>query len=307
LFHVKHTAEETSMTEQPPVLDYGESTYEQDFWQGQGRDYEDAVDRHALRCLLPPTGGRLADVGAGFGRLASLYQGYEEPILLDYSPFLLRDARARLAPHPPLTVAATFYDIPFADGACDTVVMVRVLHHAADVPRVLRELRRVLRPGGTLVLEHANKRHLKAMLRYALRRGPNPFSLEPEEFARLNYNFHPAYVRHELAAAGFAVEAEHAVSHFRLPLLKRLLPLGLLAALDGLLQRPLAPLRLSPSVFLRCRAVGTAGQPPAGRPLFRCLHCHASTLDEADPSRLLCVRCGSEWPISGGIYHCRCG
>lgn len=293
------------MADQPPVLDYGASTYEQDFWQGRGRDYEDAAERWALRRLLPASGGRLIDVGAGYGRLANLYSGYEQTILLDYSPDLLRDARARLAPNPPLTVAASFYDIPLADGACDTVVMVRVLHHAADVPAALRELHRILRPGGTLILEHANKRHLKALLRYWLRRGPNPFSLDPHEFARLNFDFHPAYVRQNLADAGFAVEGERAVSTFRLPLLKRSLATPLLARLDGLLQRPLAPLRLSPSIFLRCRASGDAGQPAPGRPLFRCPRCHAADLEASAPDRLLCRRCGASWPIIDGIHHFR--
>ena len=291
----------------PPVLDYGESTYEQDFWRGRNRDYEDAAERRALRRLLPPTGDRLVDVGAGFGRLADLYSGYRQSILLDYSPDLLRDARKRLAHRPPLTLAASFYDIPLADGACDTAVMVRALHHAADVPAVLAELRRILRPGGALVLEHANKRHLKAVLRYWLGRGPNPFSLEPLEFARLNFDFHPAYIRQALRTAGFEVEEARAVSLFRLPLFKRLLPPQGLAALDGLLQRPLAPLALSPSIMLRCRAVGpealATGQ--GERPLFRCPRCHATDLAADTPERLVCRRCHSVWPITDGIHHFR--
>jgi SAM-dependent methyltransferase len=293
------------MAKYPPVLDYGDSTYEKDFWLGRGRDYEDLAERTALRSLLPAAGGRLVDIGAGYGRLANLYFGHRQTILLDYSPDLLRDARRRLALCPPLTVAGNFYRLPFADGACDTVVMVRVLHHAVDVPAVLRELRRILPPGGTLVLEHANKRHLKALLRHAVRRGPNPLSLEPHEFAHLNFAFHPAYIRRQLEAAGFRLEAQRAVSIFRLPLLKRLLPAPFLAGLDGLLQPVLAPLRLSPSIFLRCRAVGEAGQPPAGRPLFRCPGCFSTVLDESDPGQLRCVACGATWPICDGVYHLR--
>lgn len=288
-----------------PVLDYGESTYEQDFWQNKGRAYEDAVERRALRALLPPTGGRLVDVGAGFGRLAGLYKGYEQVILLDYSPDLLRDARMRLQPDPPLTLAANFYNIPLADGACDTAVMVRALHHAADVPAVLRELRRILRPGGTLILEHANKRHLKAILRHRLGRGPDPCTLEPLEFAPLNFDLHPDYVRQHLARAGFVVERQRAVSTFRVPLLKRLVPTPLLVAADGLLQRPLAPFRLAPSIFLRCRAVGEVAKPLPGRPLFRCPRCHAVDLRTDDPDRLLCRACGSVWLVIDGIHRFR--
>lgn len=287
-----------------PVLDYGESTYEQDFWLQHNRDYEDAAERIALRKMLPAKGLRLVEIGAGFGRLAGLYQGHQEVILLDYSPALLQDARRRLAPNPPRTVAANFYNIPFADGACDTVVMVRVLHHAADVPAVLSELRRILRPGGVLILEHANKRHLKALLRYVLRRGPNPFDPEPYEFARLCYDFHPAYIRRHLAEAGFAVESQRTVSIFREPHLKRLVRPSWLAGMDGLLQRPLAPLCLGPSVFLRCRAVGEAGKPALGRPLFRCPTCHSVKL-QAGGSNLECAACGASWPIEGGVYRLR--
>jgi len=290
------------VAEYRPVLDYGASTYERDFWLGQGRDYEDRAERWALRRLLPPSGGRLVDVGAGYGRLADLYTGHAQVILLDYSADLLRDARQRLAARPPLTVAASYYEIPLADGACDTAVMVRALHHAADVPAVLRELRRILRPGGTLVLEHANKCHLKAVLSYRLGRAPTPFTLEPKEFAYLNFDFHPEYIRRHLALAGFAVEEERAVSTFRLPLLKRVVPARLLAALDGVLQRPLARFHPSPSVFLRCRAVGDAGTPPPGRPLFRCPRCHAPDLRPEGPGGLVCGQCGAAWPIIEGIH-----
>ena len=292
------------MANQVPVLDYGESTYEQDFWLAGQRAYEDAAERWALPRLLPPSGGRLADIGAGFGRLADLYRGHEQVILLDYSPDLLRDARQRLAAHPPLTVAANYYNIPLADGACDTVVMVRALHHAADVPAVLAELRRILRPGGILVLEHANKRHAKALLRHWLGLGPNPSTLEPYEFAPLNFAFHPTYIRRELAAAGFEVEAERDVSTFRLALLKRLVPTRLLAGLDGLLQRPLAPLHLSPSIFLRCRATGDAGTPSPERPLFRCPRCRTADLRE-EPDRLVCRHCGTPWLVIDGIHRFR--
>ncbi len=293
------------MGEHVPVLDYGASTYERDFWQGHKRDYEDRAERWALRRMLPSRGERLLDVGAGYGRLADLYAGHEQVVLLDYSPALLRDARLRLVDRPPLTLAANYYDIPLADGACDTVVMVRSLHHAADVPRVLAELRRVLRPGGILVLEHANKCHLKAMLSYWLGRTATPFTLEPKEFAYLNFDFHPAYIRQHLAEAGFVVEAERAVSTFRLPALKRLVPAPLLAGLDGVLQRPLARLHPSPSVFLRCRASGEVGEPQPGRPLFRCLRCRSTGLQEDGPGRLLCAQCGSEWPIIDGVHRFR--
>ena len=65
-----------------PVMDYEGSQYRADFWVGQGRAYEDAAERLALQRLMPAHGVRLAEIGAGFGRLADLYREYEQVILL---------------------------------------------------------------------------------------------------------------------------------------------------------------------------------------------------------------------------------
>ena len=45
-----------------PVCDYEGFAYRTEFW-GRGRDYEDGVERAALRRLLPPVGRRLIDIG----------------------------------------------------------------------------------------------------------------------------------------------------------------------------------------------------------------------------------------------------
>ncbi|MCZ7667221.1 MAG: hypothetical protein M5U34_08390 [Chloroflexi bacterium] len=88
------------MAETPPVCDYEGSDYRTRFWQNQGRDYEDRVERIALRRLMPPTGGTLIEIRAGFGRLADEYTGYERVVLFDYSRSLLREAQAHLGDDP---------------------------------------------------------------------------------------------------------------------------------------------------------------------------------------------------------------
>ena len=47
--------------------DYEGSQYRADFWVGQGRQYEDAAERIAIERMLPANGGRIAEIGAGFG------------------------------------------------------------------------------------------------------------------------------------------------------------------------------------------------------------------------------------------------
>src|SRR5690606_41529756 len=62
-----------------------------------GREYEDRVERLALRRLLPAEGGRrLLEVGAGFGRLTNEYNGYRQVVLLDYSLSQLQYAQEQL-------------------------------------------------------------------------------------------------------------------------------------------------------------------------------------------------------------------
>jgi ubiquinone/menaquinone biosynthesis C-methylase UbiE len=288
---------------EPPLCNYEGSDYRTRFWQGQNREYEDRVERIALRRLLPPHGATLIDIGAGFGRYADEFNGYERVVLLDYSRSLLREAQAALGPDPRfLYVAANWYQMPFVDGLFETMVQIRTIHHAADVPALFQELARIARPHGRYILEFANKQNLKAILRYLWRRQAwSPFDLEPVEFVELNYDFHPQWIRQQLAQAGFKPGRMLTVSHYRLPLLKRLLPLRLLVTLDQLAQHSGNWWQLSPSVFV-------AGQHPAGTPaptghFFACPHCR-TPLNDARDGRLVCTlaSCGRQWGIEKGLY-----
>jgi len=284
------------------ICDYEGSRYRTEFWEGQGREYEDRAERIALRKLLLFHGRRLIEIGAGYGRLADLYQGYDEVLLLDYALSQLQQARGRLGNDRFHYIAADLYHIPLVDCCLDTAVMVRVMHHVQDPPAALSEIARTLTPQGIFILEYANKRNLKAILRYLFRRQKwNPFSLQPVEFVRLNFDFHPAYMEAQLQEAGFDLEEELTVSTFRLPLLKRLVPASLLAHLDGLLQRPTAGLKLAPSLFLQARAEKT-GPAASVEALFRCPTCRASPL-ETTAAALICVGCGRRWAIQDGIYN----
>lgn len=285
----------------PVVMDYEGSDYRERFWGRQNRAYEDLAERIALRKLLPPAGRRLVEIGAGFGRLADLYQGYDQIILLDYSRSLLREAQARLGDDPRfLYVAANVYQLPLVDAAVDTAVMVRVMHHLVDVPAALAQIRRVIAPDGCFVVEYASKRHLKAIARYLLRRQSwSPFDPAPYEFVPLNFDFHPDWMTRRLREAGLVIERELAVSHFRLPLLKRLVPAPWLAAADGRLQGVGALWKLTPSVFVRCHV---SGRPPATLPtkLFQCPQCGGLLIRQG--RGLGCGLCQAVWRAEDGFY-----
>lgn len=283
------------------ICDYEGSTYETDFWQDKGREYEDRVERIAIRRLMPLKGERLLEVGAGFGRLTPLFRGYEQVVLLDYSRSHLESARQRLGDDGFLYVAADLYRIPFAPAVFDGATLIRVLHHVEDPLAALRSLRLVMRRGGIFLLEFANKRNLKAILRWLLRRQAwNPFAPEPVEFVELNYDFHPRTIRQQLAGAGFRPRRTLAVSHFRIGSIKRLVPTGILVFLDSLAQFTGALWQLTPSVFVRNEVAGEDTSAPSGA-FWRCPACGGYALDERT-DRLVCRDCSTEWGIVNGVY-----
>lgn len=285
----------------PEVMDYEGSDYQERFWGSGERDYEDQAERIALRKLVPSSGRRLVEFGAAFGRLADLYSGYDQVILLDYSRSLLEQARARLGIDPRFVyVAANLYKLPLVDAVVDTGVIVRVVHHLTDVPAALAEIRRTIAPGGALVAEYASKRHLKSIARYALRRQQwSPFDPTPYEFVPLNFDFHPDWMTAQFEVTGLTVEQELAVSHFRIAPLKRLVPARTLAAADGAIQAVGARWKLTPSVFVRCRVPGTSpGILPAS--LFQCPECQGALTSNAES--MDCSVCGRRWPVRAGIF-----
>jgi SAM-dependent methyltransferase len=284
----------------PRICDYEGSNYRTEFWEGKGRDYEDQVERIALRRLLPKRGRRLLEIGAGFGRLSEEYGAYDQVVLLDYSFSQLQNAQEYLgATDRYIYVAADAYHLPFRPGVFDGATMIRVIHHMADVPRVLEQVRQALSLKGIFILEHANKRHLKSMLRYALDKQTwNPYSLEPVEFVELNFDFHPEYIQHELRTAGFQVQARLPVSFFRLDAFKEHIPSHLLASLDGLLQ--LTGLLYSPSIFVKCLAVGSLADNADSDMLFACPQCGRDLVEESD--EIICPHENVHWAIRGGIY-----
>ena len=285
-----------------PVCDYEGSRYRTEFWEGQGRDYEDLAERVALRALLPPRGRRIAHLGAGFGRMTGELGGYDQVIVLDYSRTMLREAQEYLGRDPRYVfVAADIYNLPLADGSCDAALMERVIHHMADAPAALRQIRRILAPGAAFVLEFASKRNLKAIARYLLHRQSwNPFDEEPVEFVALNFDFHPDAMARWLQEAGFVTERRRAVSYFRLGALKRAVPTGVLVALDRLLQPTGEWAPDSPSVFTLNRAVGDGPAAALDGPLFKCLNCGGPLHDDGDS--VVCANGDGRWAIRDGIY-----
>jgi ubiquinone/menaquinone biosynthesis C-methylase UbiE len=298
----------------PPVCDYEGSDYQTSFWDQGGREYEDRTEAIALKRLLPESGRLMLELGAGAGRNTPRYAGFERVVLLDFSTTQLGQAQARLGESDRyIFVAADVYRLPFIDGLFDGVTMIRTLHHMADAPKALGQVRKVLGPGSTFILEFANKLNVKAIMRYWLGRQEwSPFTLEPVEFVELNFDFHPKVVRNWLGEIGFKIEKTLTVSHFRMDLLKRIIPTGILVFLDSLAQWTGPLWQLTPSVFVKASLGGEVPQsgkrsgsiPDEVIDWFKCPQCESSPL-ELQKEYLQCTSCGSRWAIRDGIYDFR--
>jgi ubiquinone/menaquinone biosynthesis C-methylase UbiE len=297
------------MTTTPPVCNYEGSDYQQSFWEQGGREYEDRAEAIALKRMLPASGKLMLELGAGAGRNTPRYDGYERIVLLDYSTTQLAQAQEKLGISSKyIYVAADIYRLPFRDRLFDAATMIRTLHHMADAPKALKQVRNILRPNAVFILEFANKLNFKSILRYLLLRQKwNPFSLEPVEFVKLNFDFHPKAIRNWLVELGFSIEKTLTVSHFRLGLIKRLVPARLLAALDGLFQPTGEFWQFTPSVFVKAKVNDNTQREEIASNvigLFKCPDCEGEKLEDKQ-DHLHCPICESNWAVRDGIYDFR--
>jgi ubiquinone/menaquinone biosynthesis C-methylase UbiE len=120
------------------------------------------VEQAGLRAmregLLANAGGEVLEVGGGTGANLPHYgPGVESLTITEPDPAMLRRLERRVQEEAPQTnvVKAPAEDLPFADNSFDVAVSTLVLCGVDDQSRALRELRRVLRPGGRLIfIEH---------------------------------------------------------------------------------------------------------------------------------------------------------
>ena len=105
--------------------------------------------------------GRVLEPGAGNGLNLEHYRDAELVVAMEPEPTMLRMASERSleASVPVHLVRGAGEALPFPDGSFDTVVASLVLCSVSDPVAVVTELRRVLRPGGTVrFLEHVRSR-----------------------------------------------------------------------------------------------------------------------------------------------------
>jgi ubiquinone/menaquinone biosynthesis C-methylase UbiE len=142
-------------------------------------------DARLLELLDLPASGPVVDVGGGTGRVAQLLRAEGQPVVvLDENWSMLQQARQK---DELGVLRGQSEKLPLASRSVERILMVDALHHVASQEHTARELWRVLKPGGTIVIEEPDLRRLVVRLLALAEKAALMRSrfLEPEAIAGL--------------------------------------------------------------------------------------------------------------------------
>ena len=128
--------------------------------------YEKVIPPAAIESMLreldPSPNCRLLDAGGGTGRVSGFLQEYVGSVVLsDISMGMLKEAAAKQSLRPTCALTEA---MPFADDFFDCVLMVDALHHVKDQAQTARELWRIIKPGGRVVIQEPDIRKFAVKL-----------------------------------------------------------------------------------------------------------------------------------------------
>lgn len=124
-----------------------------------------------LKAVAPKRGERILDLAAGTGTSSMAFvPSGAQVVAADFSRGMIAEGRRRHGNVPNLEfVQADATDLPFQDGEFDAVTMSFGLRNVNDPRRALRELRRVTKPGGRIVVcefSHPPSRAFNGLYRF---------------------------------------------------------------------------------------------------------------------------------------------
>jgi SAM-dependent methyltransferase len=129
-----------------PAYERDTLAVEETHWWYRGRR---RIVADALRSLALPPGARILDAGCGSGRNMVELARFGEVTGLEPSETSAKVARSRAVGE---VVQGSIESLPFEDASFDLAATLDVIEHVDDDRGALRELRRVVRPGGTLLV-----------------------------------------------------------------------------------------------------------------------------------------------------------
>ena len=180
--------------------------------------------------IPPQDDGRYLDCACGRGFYLNMYRYVSRCRLvgLELDPAIIRKAQRHVGHLPGITLTrGNIYALPFPDDHFDGVILSEILEHVDDDVAGLREVWRVLKPGGVVAITVPNAHYpflwdpinwvLERAFNTHIRRGP---------LAGIWANHVRLYRREQLRAvveeAGFAVEEERAFTHYSFPFIHNL-------------------------------------------------------------------------------------
>ncbi len=303
--------------------DYENYDY-REFWEEDKRAYEDASERLALGKLFKSIkkSGTIIDIGCGYGRLFNEYRDYDTVIMMDYSlnnlkntkktvlDFLKQDSAQFGKVH---FVAADAQNLPFKNDIIDAAISVRIVHHLTSPEKFISETGRILKNNGLFVLEFANKRNLKNILKFLFGKlKQSPFSREPYMIGETIQDNHPSVIIDSFKKSSFKINKIISVSNLRVGFLKRKLKPGNLLKLENIFQGLFSLLMTGPSIFIKTFKNNNKSMaeveiiPKNFMEMLLCPECkNPQSSLKISEDLMICSICSSKYLISDGIFDLR--
>lgn len=298
----RHNLKDKKMTK---ISNYDEYKYDyREYWKD--RDYEHKAEMMIIKKYTQDMEGKFVlDIGGSFGRLLEVaHFGKITPIIADYSLETLKLNKKFIRSRYPRTrlVAANAYHLPFKNGTICHSLLVRILHHIVNQYELFSEVERVMKKDGFLIMEYANKLHLKARIKWLLTLNFKNYTTAPyQQPAQGNFegvregessvflNYHPRNITKLLHSSGFKVLKKTNCSFFRINFIKKTVPISLLLFFEKIFQKTLSWTNITPSIILKTQQ--TRGKKEKNIEKFEDILC--------------CPKCKSDLKISKDKAECK--
>lgn len=140
-------------------MDYDQTSMARDYDRARSLDPDSMAAWLAAFAARVPAASNIVDLGCGTGRFTqALADFYGADVLgVDPSVTMLEQAAAKAQAGAVRFARGSAESIPAPAGSADLVFSSMAFHHFADRSRAAREIRRVLRPGGFVIIRNATR------------------------------------------------------------------------------------------------------------------------------------------------------